>query len=302
MRVPDILTLNPVFLGVRHNGQDRVAGTGFFIVVQSQVRATARFGYLVTARHCVEEARRLGPMFVRINRRIGDGSLEGLSHNEIMARVGEAEVVDLSEEQWLFHDDEANDVAVLPMMLPDDYLHIFVEHESLATTEVIAQEAIGVGDDLVITGLFSSHYGRTTNRPIVRSGIIAAMLGEPLEDPTSGLPFDAYLAEVRSIGGLSGSPVWVVISPGRMRPDTTVRERRLHFYLLGLVRGHWRKDEEWLADFAGSETESLNTGIAIVTPIQKAMDIIDSDELRKERRRADREEIGPGLAEDTPGS
>ncbi len=43
--------------------------------------------------------------------------------------------------------------------------------------------------------------------PIVRHGAIAAMPGEPLYDRKTGLSFRGYLLEVRSTGGLSGSPV-----------------------------------------------------------------------------------------------
>jgi hypothetical protein len=57
-----------------------------------------------------------------------------------------------------------------------------------------------------------------------------------------------------------------------------------------LIRGHWNKQEPWLSDFGETEQDSLNTGIAIVTPIQKALDIIDSEDSVKERRRVDREE------------
>jgi hypothetical protein len=296
MRLPDTIALNPVFLGVRHEGRERIAGTGFFFTIRSEPDPNTNFGYLVTARHCVEQAQRLGPMFVRINRRTPGPPIRGLPHAEVIARVADAEVIDLDGAQWIFHDDEANDVAVLPFMpTADDHLFVAVERESLATADVLANEAIGIGDDLVVVGLFSSHHGRTINRPIVRSGIIAAMPEEPLEDPNSGLPYDAYLAEVRSIGGLSGSPVWAIINPARVRPNSTTPERRLHFYLLGLIRGHWRKDDEWLADVAETETDSLNTGIAIVTPIEKAIDIIDSEDLIRERRRVEREEIAPNL-------
>ena len=45
--------------------------------------------------------------------------------------------------------------------------------------------------------------------------------------------------------------------PGSPRP-----ERRLHFYLLGLIRGHWTQGEEWLADFAREASDVFNTGIA----------------------------------------
>ena len=63
------------------------------------------------------------------------------------------------------------------------------------------------------------------------------------------------------------------------------------FFLLGLIRGHWEKEGDWLADTDDHETDSLNTGIAMVTPIQKALDIIDSEELVKERKRKDTEDI-----------
>jgi hypothetical protein len=180
--------------------------------------------------------------------------------------------------EWLFHDDPSNDVAVHPFMAPNEqYMFVSATKESWATADVIAQEKIGIGDDLIIAGLFAAQVGRDMNRPIVRTGNIAAMPDEPLRHTESGLYFEGYLAEVRSVGGLSGSPVWFVITPARVMPGSTIPERRLHFYLLGLVRGHWKKDGEWLADFAGEETDVLNTGIAIVTPIQKAIDIIESD-------------------------
>jgi hypothetical protein len=247
------------------------AGTGFFLSIKSTTREDISHGYLVTARHCIESAKPFGTLYARMNRRDS----------------GEAELVEL-EPSWTHHDDETNDVAVLHFA-PAGFRIMAAEHESLVTADVIEKESIGIGDELIVVGLFTSHYGRTANRPIVRAGIIAAMPDEPIEDPTSGLPFDAYLAEVRSIGGLSGSPVWLVINPTRFHQGKL--EPRLHFYLLGLIRGHWRKEEVWLSDSGEAEQDSLNTGIAMVTPIQKALDILYSEESVKERRRVDREEV-----------
>jgi hypothetical protein len=34
-------------------------------------------------------------------------------------------------------------------------------------------------------------------------------------------------------------------------------------FLLGLIRGNWRKTGTWLSDFESSETDTINTGIAI---------------------------------------
>ncbi len=74
------------------------------------------------------------------------------------------------------------------------------------------------------------------------------------------------------------------------------------FYLLGLIRGHWEKEDGWLSDFGDTESETLNTGIAMVTPIQKALDIIDgSQELARDRKRRDKELAtrDTGLAHDS---
>lgn len=35
-----------------------------------------------------------------------------------------------------------------------------------------------------------------------------------------------------------------------------------------MADGGSKKEEEWLSDFGDSEADSLNTGIAMVTPIQ----------------------------------
>jgi hypothetical protein len=179
-------------------------------------------------------------------------------------------------------------VAVTRFNAPQLYLTMAFERTSLAVQEAIERENIGIGDELVVVGLFSSHAGKDINIPIVRSGIIASMDFEQVQDVNTGELFDAYLAEVRSIGGLSGSPVWVIKHPGDF--GTVGSQRKL--FLLGCVRGYWRKDEEWISDFSGSEVDSINTGIAMVTPIQKAVEIIDSEELSRERREEDRFRAG----------
>ncbi len=240
----------------------------------------------MTARHCVEKAKQYGALGARVNRRRNPGPVD---RSPAAWVVGDSELFGPLD-KWTYHDDPANDVAVTPFMPPhEEYMLVVVEAESCATDDVIAREQIGLGDDLIVTGLFTSHHGRDVNRPIVRSGIIAAMPDEPIADQQSGLSYDAYLAEIRSVGGLSGSPVWLVINPARVTPGSHVPERRLHFYLLGLIRGHWYKQSEWLADFGETEGEVLNTGIAIVTPIQKALDIIHSPEEVARRRSIDAE-------------
>lgn len=271
MRVPDIITASAVYLCVKDTrGTVIPAGTGFFLTVESETISDTH-SYLVTARHCVEKAKPYGGIYVRLN------NYSNTASNLIAL-----------ESRWRYHEDEANDVAVLPFSAPQINRVMVFERVSLATPQVIESESIGIGDDLVVVGLFTSHYGRAVNRPIVRSGVIAAMPDEPIQDGNSGLYFDAFLAEVRSIGGLSGSPVWVVLNPSPRIKEQS-RAPRWQFFLLGLIRGHWKKEGDWLSDFAETEADSLNTGIAMVTPIQKALDIIDSEELMKARKLRDQE-------------
>lgn len=284
MRVHDLVAHNPVFLVAEIGDEERVVGTAFVVGVRSMERSEVIHGYLVTARHCVVQAQQFGRLGVRVNRRANPGAVTTdpraweVSGSETFGPL----------DSWLYHEDVSNDVAVHPFMPPSsDYMFITVEPENCATDAVIERERMGIGDDLIVAGLFPPHTGHTVNRPIVRAGSIAAMPDEPLRDDLSGLSYSAYLAEVRSVGGLSGSPVWFVISPSRVMPGSTVPERRLHFYLLGLVRGHWTKSEEWIADFAREEEETFNTGIAIVTPIQAALDIIDSPEEVARRARSE---------------
>ena len=61
--------------------------------------------------------------------------------------------------------------------------------------------------------------------------------------------------------------------------------------LLGVLRGHWNLENrsDPLA-FGEEDLAAVNMGIAIVTPIQDALDIINGDELVERRKRLDRVE------------
>ncbi len=100
------------------------------------------------------------------------------------------------------------------------------------------------------------------------------MPDEPLLDDDGNL-YEAYLAEVRSIGGLSGSPVFVLMERRkarlRMRPIEFSEEIDIEYldqdfvgapeaHLLGMVRGHWdlkRQDEDSVYREADASSPSL---------------------------------------------
>jgi hypothetical protein len=255
----------------------KYGGTAFFIGVQSEQFPEIGYFHLVTARHCIEKAHQYGDLLVRIN-----------------TRDGQYEMIKIRGE-WIYSDKPGVDVAVMLVddMISDRHKIRVLDDELMLTAEKIAQYRLGIGDDLFIAGLFTKKEGRHQNLPIVRIGTIAAMPTEPFID-ASGEPYDAYLVEARSIGGLSGSPVFAYME-GRRRIEGGILGGVLggdEIHILGLVRAHWdHKADASMLDYTGDELQSVNMGIAIVTPIQEVADVLNGEELTKQRRRKDRERL-----------
>jgi hypothetical protein len=98
----------------------------------------------------------------------------------------------------------------------------------------------------------------------------------------------AYLIEARSIGGHSGSPVFVnMLAPrayraSSARPLPMPGELR-DYYLLGLIRGHLRAKDT--GEYGVADRDE-NSGIATVIPAQDIWDILGQPELENERLEA----------------
>jgi hypothetical protein len=182
--------------------------------------------------------------------------------------------------EWLVPEDDAIDVAALRFNVPAQFELYPVKENIFATAEVVTRESIGIGDTVVVTGLFSYRHGKERNRPIVRSGIIAAMPDELLEDLDWGAPYEAYVIELRSISGVSGSPVFVCLTTGRAAGFS----RKTRYYLLGLARGHWDETFEEPQEF-GQEGGRVNTGVVIVSPVSDVRSLLYLEEEVKARQR-----------------
>lgn len=310
MRIPDdalkcVCFLSVKALNARGEEYDHFIGTGFFITLEGSFYLSIptalplRPIYLVTARHVLDEAKKKGytQLYARLNK-YSKGS----------------EVVALPDE-WVYPEDKAVDVAVLPYA-PDGrvYEHFSIPLNWCVNSETLSSPTfkIGVGDELFVVGLFTKRHGYGRNIPIVRSGILSAMPDEKLDEPDDAedalLFFDAYLAEIKSISGLSGSPVFILFPPGRLRPDLTISEHEQPDYkngwfvlLLGLIRGHWSAYKEAAAsDFTKDETEPFNSGIAIVTPIEEAVKVILGGRLMSERKKRIAEYLSKNAPEKDP--
>jgi hypothetical protein len=273
MRVPDEILSCVVFLGYEvAPGELQFAGTAFFVTKQLEGFPDSDVVYIVTAKHVIEGIRQQGAPYVylRMNTVAGGASLLRTDSARWKSDPG----------------DPFLDVAVLAWAPPREDLDYRAIGESmLAVDQVIQAQGIGVGDDAFLTGLFVNHFGKQRNIPIVRVGNIAAMPSEPVQTRIFGteVAIDAYLLEARSIGGLSGSPVFVVTS-GIRGNEIRVGPQ---FFLLGLMHGHWDANLS-AADAVipdGLRDEAVNMGIAIVIPVSKIMEVINHPDFLAQRKR-----------------
>lgn len=220
MFVPNEVLRAVVFVGVEDSPTP--IGTAFF------VRANGGASYLVTAGHvaAVLDAtewwtRSRGP----------DGST---LQQTLAAR-------------WERHPE--TDLAVTQLEVPA--AHLAVPWEMVENNALFESDLFGLGGDLFIPGLFSRH-GGSGLEPILRFGNLSMMPTDAVHTAT-GL-ITAYLCELRSTGGLSGSPVFIAPhllelggGPGK-------------YALLGVMQGHW--DGEHLL---GDRT-AVNMGVGVVVP------------------------------------
>lgn len=122
--------------------------------------------------------------------------------------------------------------------------------------------------------------------PIVRIGNISLLKGDPISTKFKGF-IEGYLIEARSIGGLSGSPVFVNIAPFRTVKGSVRPESGPQLYLLGLMHGHFDiadLNSDTVIDVPSAAVNGIHTGIGVVVPVQKIIDTIEHPDLVAMRR------------------
>lgn len=286
MYIPDAVRKCVVFVGYAlADGTTRVVGTAFLVGRPLDRETTPGFGqvspsfaYLVTAKHVLDaiEAKGASEVLIRLN-----------------SSDGKARWASTQFQHWMYHPTEKNDVDVAVFnanaMEFGKWDHAIFPIAGFATQERIEKDQIGLGDEIVIVGLFASHYGSAKNIPIVRVGNIAAMPEEKVRTSLGGI--DAYLVEARSIGGLSGSPAFVNQGLVRVRHgqlQVSSSPMGAQICLLGLMHGHY--DEKG--------TEKVNMGIGIVVPAMKILEVLNQEAIVKvedQARKRQQEEVMPTM-------
>lgn len=291
MRVPDDVLKCVGFIGeVEHQDFSGVPGelraTGFFVAIpcESQELIEMRTCYFITAKHVATELEGRQAFFL-VNAKGG----------------GVVGITGVIGEHWFLHpSDPSADVAAIQILMDSqaDINAIALEHFGLP--ERLEQLHIGIGDETIISGLFTAVPGTTRNIPIVRHGNIAMMPGEQIQ---TELGFaDVFLVEARSIGGLSGSPVFVRHTLGvkvqreRDGGDDLLFANGPGITLLGLMHGHWdiRESEINKPSIIHDRQHGVNLGIGIVVPAIKIYETLYAPKLIAMRQEQEKEILKRG--------
>ena len=224
--------------------------------------------FAITARHVIDGAASLGHKWVilRLNK-IGGG----------------LQLYQTPVDGWTGHNDPAVDVVAFPMGIGLGNDHLAFPLNFVISPVHQSDLQIGIAHPVFMVGLFRHHHGTERNIPIVRLGTIAAMNEEPVQ--TKVYKRDALLIECRSIGGLSGSPVFVNIPSTYLVPEGAQPPKYAPgSYLLGVVHGHF--DDVGRGPIPDTEDvafgSGVNTGIAIVTPGVKVCELIEQIDSNKD--------------------
>ena len=275
VRIPDPILRCVGFIGEGiSQDSERVYGdlyaTGFFVAVpcESPYLRGQCAAYFVTAKHVASDLKDR-PIYILTNKRGG-----GVTDNWTSP----------DNEWWVHPSDHGADVALIQVSENPEADTIHISVLDFGTPERLQRLGIGIGDEIFATGLFTEIPGTTRNLPIVRHGNVAMM---PAEQIQTELGFtDAYLVEARSLGGLSGSPVFVrhTLRTEVERADGT----REPFFgngsgmtLLGLMHGHWdiKESEMNKPFFTHDRKHGVNYGVAIVVPASKIYETLYQPEL-----------------------
>ena len=263
-----------VFVGSAYRESFTPIGTAF--AVASRVNGML-FQTLVTCRHVIEM---ISGKTVYIRANLAGGGVR---------------VLDVAKSDWHFHPDENVDLAACPTVLRTDQfaiLHLELESNMFLSEASIQAEEIGVGDEVSVVGLYTSHTGENRNLPIVRAGAIASMPREKISTAETGQQFHAYLVETRSIGGLSGSPVFVQLPMLRV-VASVVKPPVQPIYFMGVLMGHHSTltsvDDLGVAYSKAPKKRprtvkvTQNTGIGVVIPAVEVNILINQPKIVEAR-------------------
>jgi hypothetical protein len=157
----------------------------------------------------------------------------------------------------------------------------------------------GLGDEVCIVGLYTTHYGHVRNIPTVRIGHIAGISEEPVMTDRGYV--HGWLIECFSIAGLSSSPVfWSTAGPENEEKVESLPIKEQHkqriYFPVGILIGYHvieskedeivvpqyqvREEDRDMQMAEPSQVEQRRTGFAVVIPFYVLYHIFESEQMQ----------------------
>jgi hypothetical protein len=244
------------------------AGTGFYVKHNDNDGG----GYLVTAKHVLmlDSTNYYPNVCIKINNNKGAADflpIELTGPNAARVFVHPTDVnVDIAMIS-------SGDIPLPPGRSAEDYDITTMAVSAFVTKDHFVKRRIGVGDEVFLTGWFSSLYGTSRNYPVARFGRLAIQTDErsPWVRESGVQMISLYLVEAHVTGGNSGSPVF--FRPSLQRDPTKLVICGQPLFLAGVLKGHFHAVNE------------RNSGVAAVVPAFQLQEIMMSEQARNAPRR-----------------
>jgi hypothetical protein len=274
------------FIFARIGDDIKPVGTGFFICVQvegkdiplSEVSSNYFEVYLVTAKHVLHRDNQLfHEIYLRMNRKNHRPALLPFKINK--------------EDVYLHPDENVDMICCICCPNPDEFDYIWIPTIYLPSRNLLTNN-VQIGNEIIHLGLFANYLGKERNHPIFRFGRISMLTDEKIEINAYNEPSKLahiYLGEIQSFPGNSGSPVFVHLP--RSPFTNQVNAENSNIFLLGILKGHYNDIRlRKFIDLEDNVLQSLNNGIAMITPSYLIRDVLFSSSVSKRRIQLARKE------------
>jgi hypothetical protein len=183
------------------------------VSIPSSVTGAGDYYYVVTNEHVVRDFTELTIRFQGFHPTTGDSILHKCRFKKL---------------DWTI--DKDSDLAITPISFPTKFMHATIPIGMFVTEEKRTQHRIAYGDEVFLVGRLQLNgvYYTTWNTVLMRFGNISML---PTDDKAN------YIVELRSIGGHSGSPVFVYDTPFSFS-GTRSASQKFGILFLGINRGH----------------------------------------------------------------
>jgi hypothetical protein len=221
----------------------RPLGSGFVVVLKPETQEASAGGtirtnhILITAQHVIGSR---NSIIVRMNR---------TDRPEFACFP--VKLVTKGNNQNVFESQRA-EVDLIAIRLPDltNAKFAVVDYSMILDEDLIKKEGVSEGTDVFTVGYLFGYSGNSQNFSVVRFGKVAMLSNESWyhSDSPRNMDEQAYLVEMQSEHGLSGTPVMLKSPQLRLDKDGIYRYQAVKPYVIGVLKGGLRS---WVAGDQG---------------------------------------------------